>query len=253
MNLKALLAYQGTRYLGWQDSIEECLEKALFQIFQKDFVLQAASRTDRGVHAEGQVINFFLAEEVDLKKLRKRINSLLPTDISLLHLEYVREDFHPTLDCTGKEYHYHLCNGSIQLPFHRAFSWHYPYPLSLEEMRRGAEALIGTHDFSAFCNSSPDEKNRVRHVEKIEIVPLPEERLRIAVKGNRFLYKMVRNLVGTLVYVGCGKLSAEDLPRILKNKERAQAGVTAPAHGLILKEVFYTEIPTFKQIQLIGK
>jgi tRNA pseudouridine38-40 synthase len=245
MNVKGLLAYEGTRYLGWQKtkmgpSVEECLEKALSQMFQRDFVLQAASRTDRGVHAEGQVFNFFLCEEVDLRKLQRSLNGLLPKDISLLRLERMREEFHPTLDCTGKEYHYQICNTSIQLPFHRAFSWHYPYPLCVEAMREGAAHLIGTHDFSAFCNEKLGEKNAVRHVDLIEIRQLPEGRLCIAVKGNHFLYKMVRNLVGTLVYVGCGKLNVEDLPRILENRNRVHAGMTAPAHGLSLKEVFYS-------------
>jgi len=237
MNIKLVVAYEGTHYLGWQKtnmgkSIEEELEKALSQILQHPVKLQAASRTDAGVHAEAQVVNFFTDKEISLKSL----NAVTPKDISILEATVMPDDFHPTLTCKGKEYEYTVCLGQSQLPFHRLFSWHFPYPIDLEMMRDAAAFLVGRHDFSAFTNDK--QENNVREIFSIEIILL-DNQIKIRVAGNNFLYKMVRNIVGTLIYVGYGKLQATDLPAILEGKDRTRAGVTAPAHGLCLKKVFY--------------
>ncbi len=240
-NIKLILAYEGTRYLGWQKtamgrSIEEELEKVLAQILRHPVALQAASRTDAGVHAKGQVINFFTDVEISLDRLQKSLNSLLPGDISVLKIEEADPSFHPTLGSRGKEYRYSVCLGPAQLPFHRNFSWHFAYPVNVEEMKKAAALLKGRHDFSAFTNER--QEDNVREIFDIVIEP-EEEGLKIRVSGNNFLYKMVRNIVGTLLYVGCGKLSADEIPAILKSKDRTRAGVTAPAQGLVLNEVFY--------------
>jgi tRNA pseudouridine38-40 synthase len=240
-NIKLILAYEGTHYLGWQKtamgpSIEEELEKALAQILRHPVNLQAASRTDAGVHAEGQVVNFFTEVEVPLERLQKSLNGLLPKDISILKIEEASEGFHPTLQSRGKEYHYSVCLGPTQLPFYRNFSWHFSYPVDMEEMKKAALLLKGRHDFSAFTNER--QENNVREIFDIVIEPL-DSRMKIRVSGNNFLYKMVRNIVGTLLYVGCGKLPSEEIPAILTSKDRTLAGVTAPAVGLVLKEVFY--------------
>lgn len=240
-NIKLIIAYEGTHYLGWQKtamgpSIEEELEKVLTQILRHPVALQAASRTDAGVHAEGQVVNFFTEVEMPLERLQKSLNGLLPKDISVLKIELADKSFHPTLDSRGKEYHYSICLGSTQLPFHRNFSWHFSYPVNLEEMKKAAKHLKGRHDFSAFTNER--QEDNVREIFDIMIEP-SADRLKIRVSGNNFLYKMVRNIVGTLLYVGCGKLSSEELPAILASRDRTRAGVTAPALGLILKEVYY--------------
>lgn len=241
-NIQCLLAYCGTHYFGFQKTktgptVEQELENALEKLLRHPVKIQAASRTDRGVHAEGQVINFFTKEEWDLGKLREGLRGLLPSDISPLELKWASETFHPTINSSGKEYHYHICNDLIQLPFHREFSWHFYLPLDLALMQEGAKLLEGKHDFSAFTSIRYDDP--VRHIERIEIVPLPENRLQIRVTGNSFLYKMVRTIVGTLAYVGCGKIAPSELPQILESKVRARAGITAPAHGLSLKRVFY--------------
>jgi tRNA pseudouridine38-40 synthase len=240
-NIKLILAYEGTHYLGWQKttmgpSIEKELEKVLAQILRHPVDLQAASRTDAGVHAEGQVVNFFTEVKVALEKLHKSLNSLLPNDISVLKIEEAPEAFHPTLESQGKEYHYSICLGATQLPFYRNFSWHFIYPINIEEMKKAALHLKGQHDFSAFTNER--QENNMREIFDI-IIESFDSRLKIRVSGNNFLYKMVRNIVGTLLYVGCGKLSAQEIPVILKSKDRTLAGVTAPALGLVLKEVFY--------------
>lgn len=245
MNIKVIVAYDGTRYLGWQKtnagpSIEGNLEKVLSQVLQQNISLQAASRTDAGVHARGQVVNFLLPKEHSLYRLQHSLNGLLPHDISILTMEEERENFHPTLHCIGKEYHYDICNTPSQLPFDRHYSWHIPFDLSISDMQSAAKDLVGRHDFSSFCNQRKLlDKDTTREIFKIDILPLSHGRWRISVHGDHFLYKMVRNIVGTLIYVGCGKLPPS-LIDILQSKDRTQAGVTAPAHGLTLHRVFYS-------------
>jgi tRNA pseudouridine38-40 synthase len=245
-NIKLIIAYLGSAYAGWQKtklgpSIEGTLEKTLQQILQHEVKLQAASRTDAGVHAEGQVVNFIMQKPLRLQSLQHSLNCLLPKDISVISADRMADDFHPTLSCTKKEYWYHLCYGFAQMPFLRDTSWHFPYPLDFAQMQKAAEHLIGTYDFSSFCNERPLwDRDPICELEKIQINPLPEQqRLHISIIGDHFLYKMARNLAGTLAYVGCGKLEADRLPSILASKDRTSAGVTAPAHGLILKRVFY--------------
>lgn len=201
---------------------------ALFRITQESSIPEAASRTDRGVHAEAQVIQFTLLQTMDPIKLQRAMNAHLPLDIRVKSLELL--DFHPTLDAKGKEYHYKLSLCPVQPPLEQPFAWHLHLPLDLAKMRKAAQDLLGTRDFSAFANEK--EENPICTITSIEI----EENL-IKIKGDRFLYKMVRNLVGTLVYVGLGKL--DNISQILTSKNRTSAGITAPAHGLYLHQVFY--------------
>lgn len=245
MNVKLKLAYDGTGFLGWQKtpigpSIEEALQKALQTILGHEVNLQAASRTDAGVHAKGQIVNFFTEQPLDFKRLKHSLNGLLPENISVLEIQEMELNFHPTLDNVGKEYHYHLCLGRAQLPQFRNYSWHIPYPLNLENMQTACQLLIGEQDFSSFCNSKKNDvpKSTVRTLKDISVCAL-EGRCRITVSGSNFLYKMVRNLVGTIVYIGLGKIELDSLAAILESKDRKLAGITAPAHGLTLFEVFY--------------
>lgn len=242
MNIRFVLAYAGTRYFGFQKtkmgpSIEEEVEKKLSQILQQPITLQAASRTDRGVHAEGQVVNFSLEKQVDVDKLFDSLRKMLPRDIALIEMEEMHDAFHPTTDAKGKEYHYFLCNEKHQLPFHREFSWHIHQPLELFLMQKGAVHLEGRRDYSSLTNIRVEDG--VRNIQTIAIEPLPANRILFRIIGDRFLYKMVRNIVGTLVYVAMGKIAVNDLPSILESRHRPRAGITAPAHGLCLKKVFY--------------
>jgi tRNA pseudouridine38-40 synthase len=240
-----VIAYAGTSFLGWQKtsmgpSVEETLENALFQILQHPVSLQAASRTDAGVHAQGQVVNAILEKPWDLSKLKYRLNTLLPKTISILSMEDVPIDFHPTLHTRRKHYLYQICTAAMQLPFSRETSWHFPYSLDLEAMCHAAKILLGTHDFSSFCNERALwDRDPVCTLESILIEPFESDRIRIEITGDHFLYKMMRNLVGTLVYVGCGKIKEEEICDILTSKDRIRAGMTAPAHGLFLKNVIY--------------
>lgn len=244
-NVKLVISYFGLFFSGWQKtkmgpSIEETLEKILGQILQHEVKLQAASRTDAGVHAEGQVVNFMTPKKLCLKSLQYSLNAMLPKDISVNSIEFRPKNFHPTLDCLKKEYCYHLCNGCTQLPFFRHTSWHFPFSVDLKKMQRATEFFLGEHDFSSFCNDRTLwDRDPVCNLEKIEIFPLCGDRLQISIIGDHFLYKMARNIVGTLVYAGCGKIEPDQIPSILASKDRTKAGVTAPAHGLSLKRVFY--------------
>ena len=244
-NYKLLIAYKGTHYKGWQktalgNSIEEMLERSIHQILRKTVPLQAASRTDAGVHAEGQVVNFLTdAPLPNLRRFLHGLNGTLPRDIRILSIEKTALSFHPTLHAIGKHYTYWICNQPVQLPFYRDLSWHFPYPLHIDLMQKSAEHLLGTHDFSAFCNErSLWTRDPVCTLTSIQIQPI-DTRLCICIKGDHFLYKMVRNLVGTLAYVGCGKIPLDAIPSILSNQARVRAGVTAPAHGLSLNKVLY--------------
>lgn len=246
-NIKLIIAYDGTKYRGWQKtstgpSIEQTLQNTLEQILQHPVALQAASRTDAGVHAKGQVVNFFTSHlHLDVDRFQISLNSLLPKDISVIDAKKALPNFHPTLDCKGKEYRYYICYGPTQLPHHRFYSWHYHYPLDLDLMQTAASILLGKYDFSTFCNTRKNShyEHHIRELKKVELQQIDERRICIIVDGPQFLYKMVRNVVGTLAYIGNGKLSLQTLPALIESGDRTAAGPTAPAHGLFLDHVYY--------------
>ncbi len=247
-NIKLIVAYDGTNYKGWQEtkegpSIESALQKALSQILRHQVSLTAASRTDAGVHAEGLAVNFHSAKSgIDLGKLVLGLNALLPDDIAVLSAAFVPDSFHATIDSRAKEYRYTICTLPYRLPQERLYVWHYPYPLDLSKMRLAAEKLVGTHDFLSFCNAKKNEEysDTVRTVLGIEIEEREPGKIVIKISGTSFLYKMARNIVGLLVYVGRGKIPLDEVEKILESKDRTQGGITAPAHGLALHQVFYS-------------
>jgi tRNA pseudouridine38-40 synthase len=235
--IKLIVSYHGGSYLGWQKtkegpSIEETLEKALERLTLKRPPLEAASRTDRGVHARGQVVSF--ETDFPAAKLARALNALLPSSIFVQSAEEVSLQFHPTLDAKGKEYHYELT--FTLLPFFLETAWHVYRPLDLALLNQEAATLIGTHNFRAFENAS-DPKEAVCTLWKFEAIPT-EYGLRFVLEGDRFLYKMVRNLVGTAVDRGTGK-QERSMREVLRSEDRRNAGVTAPAHGLFLHRVWY--------------
>lgn len=235
---KATVAYDGTAYQGWQDnthapSIEGTLRKTIEQIVQHPISLEAASRTDSGVHARGQVVTF-TSNPLPTNKLHASLNRLLPQDISILSLETATQKFHPSLNAKEKIYIYTIHNSPIPSPFLRRSAWHIPQQLDLNKMRIAATHLIGTHDFRSFTSDTYDNYTRTItsiHIEHIDTT------LTIRVTGTSFLYKMVRNIVGTLVEIGRGKRT--DISYILASQSRIHAGVCAPPHGLELKAVLY--------------
>ncbi len=243
-NYILVIAYDGTRYYGWQKtgsgpSIEEELERGLQLLLKHPVNLQAASRTDRGVHAQRQVVNFFTPKAIELTKFKRSLNGILPEDISVLSVKEVEEAFHPTLDARCKEYRYALDLGPTPSPFKRKVAWHIPLPIHMDAMKQAALPLIGEHDFKSFTNNCHKAGESTRcTLFRIDLHPM-EKGLLISLEGDRFLYKMARNITGTLVDAGLGKIEPRTIPEILHQRDRRRAGVTAPAHGLTLHHVEY--------------
>jgi len=247
-NIRLTIAYDGGRFLGWQKtntgpSIQESLEKILKKILQEDVVLQAASRTDAGVHAHGQIANFFTSAELDLPKFSHSLNCMLPKDIAVIKAEEAPSGFHPTLDCLAKEYRYFVATEATHTPDKRYYTWHCPGDLDYDSMRKAAAHLIGRHDFSAFSNRKKSEvyESHIREITEISLHHQTPHQFYFRVCGHSFLYKMVRNIVGTLIYVGKGKLKESEMPKLLISGDRKKIGMTAPAHALTLFKLYYNE------------
>jgi len=243
-NFALVLAYDGTPFYGWQKSaagptIEGCLEEALRRLLNHPVHVQAASRTDRGVHARGQIVNFLASKELSLRS----INALLPKEIRALHLQEMPLSFHPTLDALGKTYLYEICSAPVQLPHLRQTAWHLPYALDEKSMQEGASHLIGKQDFSSLCNmrKNLNYPDRERTLHKIHIDFLKNAYIYIRISGDHFLYKMARNIVGLLVYLGRGKIRMEEIAPLLASKRRNQGAITAPAHGLTVEKIYYPQ------------
>lgn len=254
-NIKLTLCYDGSSFYGWQKadslpSIEKELEKALFTILQVPVNLQAASRTDAGVHATGQIASFFLDHlKMPLEKLQASLNKLLPSAIQVLDIEEMPSSFHPTLDNTGKKYLYQITTSAFLHPFKRHTHWHYPKSLDLALMQKAASYLIGEKDFTSLTNfRKPPHKDTVCYLKQVEVRQENEDFL-ITVIGDHFLYKMVRNIAGLLCYAGCKKISPEEIPHLLESKTRENITMTAPSHGLFLEKVFF---PSFKKENQLG-
>jgi tRNA pseudouridine38-40 synthase len=224
------IAYDGTFFYGWQKtrsgpSIQEELEKALEVILHDQVNCEAASRTDRGVHAFGQVVQFYTDKQPQAASLQISLNGLLPKTIRVKECKQVPLNFHPTLDAKEKTYHYTLDLNPIQDPFHAKTSWHQPNPIDVKKMEAEASNLLGTHDFSRFTTEL--RNSPICTLSKISFTLLPNNLLQIALTGNRFLYKMARRLSGTLAQIGSGKIQPNEV------------GMTAPAHGLSLYNIQY--------------
>lgn len=257
--LKLTIAYDGTRYVGWQrqangHSIQGILEAAIEAIVGAPTPVAGAGRTDAGVHASGQVASTVLHHSIEIWQLVRALNGMLPPDIRVARIEEVAPEFHARFSPSTKTYAYRLARGSVLSPFERAFAWHHPGPLDVPAMRQAAALLIGEHDFKGFQGAGGDVVRTVRCVVQacVEEVPsassaaipgLPgTHQLVIRLTANGFLRHMVRIIVGTLVDVGRGRRSAEDLREILARGDRRLAGPTAPARGLVLERVDYVTV-----------
>ena len=242
-NLRLDLCYDGTRYRGWQrlpnreDTIQGKLETALSRILGEPIEVSGSGRTDAGVHARGQVANFHCESAMAPEDLLANLRRYLPEDIGIYSCKEVSPRFHARLNAREKTYCYRIWNSDDPCVFQRRFVAVMPEELSLEQMRRGAEWLLGEHDFSAFCGNPKMKKSTVRSIYAIDIRRAGQE-VQISVTGNGFLHNMVRILVGTLVEVGRLERPAESLPRLF-GARREQAGFLAPPQGLCLEEVRY--------------
>jgi len=243
-NIKLLIEYDGTNYLGWQvqpkgPTIQGMLGDKIKLLTGESIQLFGSGRTDAGVHALGQVAHFKTQSRMDLCSMQRALNSLLPRDIVIQKIEEVEEGFHARKHAKSKIYEYRILNRSLRSAFHRGYVWHIPQKLDLMEMKKATQGLIGEHDFSAFRTVGSSTRTTVRRVIQSEWKRGRGGLIRFEIEANGFLKQMVRSIVGTLVEVGKGKINPEEFQKILTSKDRKKAGPTAPAHGLFLKEVKY--------------
>ena len=243
MNIKLKIQYDGTAYHGWQiqsgdATIQEELTKAINQISGEDVRLKGCGRTDAGVHAEEYVCNFHTNARIPVDRWPYALNSKLPADIVCKSAEAVDEDFDSNRSAKAKRYVYRIYNSDIPDTFYNRYSWQYKHRLDVEKMKQAAAAFIGEHDFLGFASSGFTVKTTVRTIYSLDVTR-EGNLITIDVCGNGFLYNMVRIIAGTLVFAGSGKIKPEDMGAIIASKCRERAGVTAPAHGLCLKEVYY--------------
>ncbi|PKN19822.1 MAG: tRNA pseudouridine(38-40) synthase TruA [Deltaproteobacteria bacterium HGW-Deltaproteobacteria-6] len=243
-NFKIIVEYDGAAYCGWQRqpngiSIQQILEEAVGRITSGKVTLVGSGRTDAGVHAINQVANFKSLTSLPAEKIFRGVNSILPPDVVVKHLEEVPIDFHAQRDVKSKIYVYRICNQNLRPVLGREYCWFIRYPLNIEKMREAAGYLPGTHDFSCFCATGTDVKDRVRTITAITIKTGSDGLIEITVEAKGFLKYMVRNIVGTLTEVARGKRQPEEMREIIDSRDRNIAGVTAPACGLFLKEVKY--------------
>lgn len=243
MNVKLTVEYDGTDYHGWQvqpnaKTIQGVLEDAFRVVLRQPVRLRAAGRTDAGVHARGQVANFFCTDGVDLQRLKKGVNAITPKDLALTRLEAAAPSFDARRDARMRIYEYHIWNSSAPSVFLRRYAFQVRQPLCFSAIEEAIPALEGEHDFSSFQAAGCGAVNPVRRVHR-NILSRSGERVVYRVEANGYLRHMVRNIVGTLVEVGLRQRSPGVLQDLLALRDRTRAGPTAPAHGLFLVEVRY--------------
>lgn len=243
--IRLTVAYDGTRYAGWQVqpnglAVQEVLDRCISEFLGTEIHTLGASRTDAGVHALGNVAVFDTRARMPADKFAYALNTRLPEDIRIQRSEEVSLDFHPRFCETVKTYEYRILNRRFPDPTRRLNSFHWYGSLDLEAMRRGAVLLVGTHDFKGFATVNPQARSTVRTIYKTELWK-EEDMIRFRITGNGFLYNMVRIIVGTLLEIGKGAMRAEQITEILSSGDRSKAGPTARAHGLTLVEIRYPE------------
>ncbi|HTS19372.1 MAG TPA: tRNA pseudouridine(38-40) synthase TruA [Verrucomicrobiae bacterium] len=243
-HFKLTIAYDGTNYGGWQlqpnrPSIQELVERALGKIAGHAVRIHGSGRTDAGVHARAQVANCSFDTRLTAAILLRALNANLTEDIRVYRVQEVDAKFHARFSARGKEYHYQIDCGAAADPFLRAYTWHHPRPLDAAAIRRAARLLKGRHDFAALsANPMRKVETTVRTISRLSVTRRGDL-LTIAVAADGFLYKMVRSIVGALVKVGEGRMTVEELQKLIKAKKRTALVETAPAHGLFLWRVFY--------------
>lgn len=240
---KLLIEYDGTNYHGWQiqpsdTSIQNEIQKILSLITQENIIIHGSGRTDAGVHATGQVAHFESATSILPEKIQTALNKMLPDDIVIKKCICAKADFHARYSAKTKTYNYRILNSPIPAAISRHYSWHIKKNLDVNLMQTAADFLVGKKDFKAFEGVGSPKKSTIRQLYEAQFTK-EDEIITFLVTGSGFLKFMVRNIVGTLVDVGLGKTTPDEFNEILKSKDRSNAGMTAPPHGLFLKHVEY--------------
>ena len=234
----------GKNLIGWQKqpdklNIQGTIEKAIEEITGEEADLTASGRTDRGVHALGQVANFKTNSNIPVEKIPIALNTKLKKSIRILSAEEVDEKFHSRLTCKKKTYRYIINNSEYGTAIYRNLETHIPMKLDLEKMQEAVKYFEGEHDFKSFKASGTSSKSSVRTIYKADVIQIPNNRIYIELTGNGFLYNMVRIIAGTLVEVGIGKIEPKKIKEIIKSEKRENAGKTLPPQGLYLIKVEY--------------
>lgn len=253
-NIKLIIEYDGTRYHGWQKqpdkiTLQKIMEESIQRISGKDVSVISASRTDSGVHALAQTASFKTDSHLGCDIFQRALNAILPDDIRVTRSEEVSLEFHPRFNAKEKTYFYIIACANTVSPFVSRYVWRVPYDLDIKTMKRASKFLKGEHDFSAFRAAGCGAKTTIRNISLMDIEKLnginfmtTEIRgsfIKITVKANAFLRYMVRNIVGTLVEIGRGKMSIDDMKTAIEQKDRTKTGPTAPAKGLFLEKIKY--------------
>ncbi len=242
-NIVITIAYDGTHYHGWQCqpnalTVQEVLSNAIEKILNHRVKIYAGGRTDAGVHAMGQVANFFTEKRIEIDNLIKGLNSVLPRDIRVRSACEGDQSFHARYSAKAKTYVYCILNAPCNSPFLERYVWHIPHVLDVRSMDEAAKLILGEHDFSSFKKKDEAYKSTVREIVRSGFRHKGDI-IYYIVEAQGFLRYMVRNLVGTFVLVGSGKITIEDFSTILDLKNREDAGPTAPAKGLFLRKIIY--------------
>jgi tRNA pseudouridine38-40 synthase len=244
--LKIIIEYDGSRYHGWQIqpngiTIQEVLQKTLDKITKEKITVFASGRTDSGVHAEGQVAHFSTSSIMTCKEFLMALNSLLPRDIVIRKVEEAADDFHAQYSAKRKSYRYTILSRDHPSAIKYGQYLYTQFPLNVDNMRQAARCLVGLHDFSAFRARNCEGRSPIKELFRVDITQKPDGFINIDIEGSGFLKYMVRNLVGTLLLVGHGKMPAAEVESVLLSRDRQQAGPTAQSHGLCLVNVVYPD------------
>lgn len=244
-NFKLVIEYDGTHYSGWQRqktdrTIQGELETALTTMTCRKITVIGSGRTDAGVHASGQTANFKCDTSLASEAFQKGLNSLLPKDIVIRSCQPAAMDFHARFDAKSKAYRYHILNHHLPVAIGRQYVWQIRRPLDTHAMVQASQHFVGTHDFKAFEGSGSPRASTVRNVIRAQLSADQNGKITFDIEANGFLRFMVRNIVGTMVDVGLGKLSFQDIPEIFLSRDRGRASATAPAQGLFLISVTYS-------------
>ena len=243
-NFKIIIEYDGSNYHGWQRqkddrTIQQEIENALSTMTARQIFLNGSGRTDAGVHAFGQVANFLCETDLSAAVFQKGLNSILPDDIVIKDCRLVDEDFHARYDAKSKLYHYRIINRRVPSAIGRQYAWFIRRKLNAAAMRTAISHIIGSHDFKSFEATGSPRSHTTRNIMSADLIEHKDGSLIFEIEADGFLRYMVRNIVGTLVDVGLGKITPAEFNDILASKNRSNAGATAPAHGLFLMEVKY--------------
>ncbi len=243
-NIKLTIEYDGKDFNGWQKqpnklNIQGTIERAIEEITGEQIELNASGRTDAGVHSLGQVANFKTNSSIPIEKIPIAINTKIKKSIRIIDAEEVDERFHSRLACKRKTYRYIINNNITASAIYRNLETHIPQKMDVDKMKQAIKYFEGEHDFRAFKASGTSSKSSVRTIYKAEIYEQKDNRLWIELTGNGFLYNMVRIIVGTLVEVGLGKFEPNEIPKIIEDGKRENAGKTMPPNGLYLVKVEY--------------